>query len=118
LGAAAPGKRRIARVTATFGTFPYEEFKMIATAYRIVIVTVIFLMVILLPGQAAAHCDSMDGPVVTAAKLALKTGEVEPVLKWVRKADEPDVRVAFERALKVRKLNPEDSGPGTPCGRG
>ncbi len=51
---------------------------------------------------AAAHCDTMDGPVVVAAQAALRTGEVTPVLKWVRKEHEPEVRAAFARTLKVR----------------
>jgi hypothetical protein len=62
---------------------------------------------LLLPRAASAHCDTMDGPVVTAAKLALKTGDVTPVLKWVRKTDEPEIRVAFERTLNVSSLTPE-----------
>ncbi|HOK44340.1 MAG TPA: DUF6448 family protein [Bryobacteraceae bacterium] len=51
---------------------------------------------------AAAHCDTMDGPVVAAAKVALRTGDVPPVLKWVRKEHEPEIRAAFARTLKVR----------------
>jgi hypothetical protein len=62
---------------------------------------------LLLPRTASAHCDTMDGPVVTAAKLALKTGDVTPVLKWVRKTDEPEIRGAFVRTLNVRSLSPE-----------
>ena len=62
---------------------------------------------LLLPRAASAHCDTMDGPVVTAAKLALKTGDVTPALKWVRKTDEPEIRVAFVRTLNVRSLSPE-----------
>ncbi|HKV78796.1 MAG TPA: DUF6448 family protein [Candidatus Sulfotelmatobacter sp.] len=62
---------------------------------------------LLLPTPALAHCDTMDGPVVTAAKLALNTGEVTPVLKWVPQSDEFEIRTAFERALKVRALSPE-----------
>lgn len=80
---------------------------MIAIRYRIVIVTVIVSAVILLPRRAAAHCDTMDGPVVNAAKLALKTGDITPVLKWVHKADELHIRAAFERTLRVRTLSPE-----------
>ena len=63
--------------------------------------------VLLLPIRALAHCDTMDGPVVAAAKLALKAGDVTPVLKWVPKADEPQIRAAFERTLKVRTFSPE-----------
>lgn len=80
---------------------------MIAKPSKVFIVTVIFSAVILLPPRAAAHCDSMDGPVVTAARLALKNGDVTPVLKWVHKAHEPHVRATFEHTLKVRTLSSE-----------
>ena len=45
---------------------------------------------------ADAHCDTLDGPVVTTARAALAKGNVTPVLKWVRKADEGEIRAAFE----------------------
>lgn len=52
---------------------------------------------------AAAHCDSLDGPVVGAAREALATGEVARVLMWVRPEDEEEIRAAFERTLRVRR---------------
>jgi hypothetical protein len=54
------------------------------------------------PRGAAAHCDTLAGPVVADAQAALARGEVDPVLKWVRPADEPEVRAAFAAALSVR----------------
>ncbi|MEJ2191241.1 MAG: DUF6448 family protein [Nitrospirota bacterium] len=60
-----------------------------------------------LPGGAAAHCDTLGGPVVAAAKTALETGDITPVLKWVRKEDEAEIREMFEKALAVRKKGPE-----------
>jgi len=53
---------------------------------------------------AAAHCDSIEGPVVQAAQAALVTGEVERVLMWVRPQDEAEIRDAFARTLEVRAL--------------
>ena len=35
-------------------------------------------------GNALAHCDTVDGPVVVAARIALDEGDVTPLLKWVR----------------------------------
>jgi hypothetical protein len=64
---------------------------------------------LLMPSRAAAHCDTMNGPVVTDAKAALKTGDLTPALKWVRQADEPEIRSAFERTMKVRAFSPEAS---------
>jgi hypothetical protein len=49
----------------------------------------------------------MDGPVVTAARKALQTGNVNLVLIWVQKADDPEIRTVFQKTLAVRKLNPQ-----------
>lgn len=55
-------------------------------------------------GTAAfAHCDTLDGPVVVAARKALETGNVNLVLIWVKKDDEPAIRRAFDKARSVRK---------------
>jgi hypothetical protein len=56
------------------------------------------------PRPADAHCDSLDGPVVTAAREALRTGDVDLVLIWVPKKAEQEVRAAFDRTQAVRKL--------------
>jgi hypothetical protein len=58
-----------------------------------------------LGGTALAHCDGLDGPVVEAAQKALETGNVNLVLIWVQKADEKDVRAAFQQAREVRALS-------------
>jgi len=51
---------------------------------------------------ALAHCDTMNGPVVTAAKLALEKGDVTPVLKWVKPEAEAEIHAAFKQTLAVR----------------
>jgi hypothetical protein len=51
---------------------------------------------------ALAHCDTLDGPVVSAARMALDTGNVDLVLVWVQKDDESEVRNAFQKARNVR----------------
>lgn len=53
------------------------------------------------------HCDTMDGPVVTAAKKALETGNVNLILPWVSKKAEEELKKAFEKTLQVRKLGKE-----------
>ena len=58
---------------------------------------------LLAPALARAHCDTLDGPVVTAARVALDTGKLEPVLAWVQPLDEPEIRRAFTSARAVRK---------------
>jgi hypothetical protein len=61
----------------------------------------------LIPSLAVAHCDTMGGPVIETARKALEEGDVTPVLKWVGKEDEAEVRALFEKTLKVRAEGPE-----------
>lgn len=49
------------------------------------------------------HCDSMDGPVVTAARHALDATNVELVLPYVPEEGEAEVRHAFDAAAAVRQ---------------
>ncbi len=48
------------------------------------------------------HCDTRDGPVVTAATRALDTGNVNDTLPYVPVAAEDELRTAFARTLRVR----------------
>lgn len=66
-----------------------------------------FVLIWCIPGSAGAHCDTLDGPVVAAAKAALEKGEVTPVLKWVRKDDEKEIKELFNKTLVVRKQSKE-----------
>lgn len=58
-------------------------------------------------GIARAHCDTLDGPVVSTAKAALEKGDVTPVLKWVKPGAEKEIRDAFKNTLAVRGKSPE-----------
>ena len=70
------------------------------------VVLLILPVLILLPNDVVfGHCDTMGGPVVTAARKALETGNVNFVLIWVQKKDEPQIKEAFQKTLAVRKLN-------------
>ncbi|TAN39877.1 MAG: hypothetical protein EPN25_09845 [Nitrospirae bacterium] len=60
-----------------------------------------------IPAQVSAHCDTLDGPVVVTARAALEKGDVTPVLKWVKKEDEKDIRDRFHKTLAVRKQGRE-----------
>ncbi len=53
-------------------------------------------------GGALAHCDTLDGPVVTLARQALAKGDVTMVLPWVAKEKEGEIRKAFALAAAVR----------------
>ena len=54
-----------------------------------------------------AHCDTMNGPVVLAARAALDKGNVTGVLKWVNREHEAEVKAVFQKALAVRAKGPE-----------
>ncbi|HEY6929973.1 MAG TPA: DUF6448 family protein [Thermoanaerobaculia bacterium] len=73
--------------------FPSQRFALTALAV---------LLGLFVPTLAAAHCDTMDGPVVASAKIAFEKGDVTPVLKWVRPEDEKEIRAAFARAMAAR----------------
>lgn len=62
----------------------------------------VLALVLLLPVAAGAHCDTLDGPVVAAARTALEKRDISPVLKWVRAADEEEIEGAFQKTLVVR----------------
>lgn len=53
------------------------------------------------------HCDSMDGPVVKAAALALDEADVDLVLPYVPLDGEAEVCAAFDLAVKAREQGPE-----------
>jgi hypothetical protein len=53
-------------------------------------------------GNASAHCDTLDGPVVATARIALDKGDVTPLLKWVRPEEEKKIRAAFQKTLAMR----------------
>ena len=56
---------------------------------------------------ASAHCDTLDGPVVSAARKALDAGDVNLVLIWVQQRDEAELRKAFQKTVAVRKSGAE-----------
>jgi hypothetical protein len=62
---------------------------------------------VLAPRPARAHCDTMDGPVVAAARAALERGDLTAALPWVHAGDEAAIREAFQRTLAVRRLSAE-----------
>ncbi len=49
------------------------------------------------------HCDTLDGPVVKACRLALERGNVNLALPWAPKEAEAEIRQAFEKATAARK---------------
>lgn len=52
----------------------------------------------------APHCDTMDGPVVSACRMALKSGNVNYALPFVPKNAEEELSQAFDKTVKAREL--------------
>jgi hypothetical protein len=72
---------------------------------RDTVAVLLFIAIGLSPSASAAHCDSLAGPVVQDARLALERGDPAPALKWVPSDREKEIRDAFEEAVAVRVLS-------------
>lgn len=81
--------------------------KEITRSQVITLATVLLGAGLIFPQNARAPCDTVDGPVVLAAKAALEKKDVTAVLKWVKKEDEAEIKVAFSKTLAVRTKGPE-----------
>ncbi len=75
--------------------------------YLLTTISVFLINFIFYPATALAHCDTLDGPVVKTARIALKKGDVTPLLKWVQADDEEEIRIAFQKTLAVRAKGAE-----------
>jgi len=51
------------------------------------------------------HCDSMDGPVVKAAEMALEMENINYALPYILESFEDELKDAFERTIQVRELS-------------
>jgi hypothetical protein len=62
------------------------------------------LAAVLMPAAPAlAHCDSVSGPVVTAASQALEQNDVTLILPYIQAADETELTAAFKEAREARQ---------------
>lgn len=62
---------------------------------------------LLFAGNAQAHCDTTGGPIIPEAKAALEKKDITPILKWVKKNDEAEIKAAFAKAVAVRGKSQE-----------
>lgn len=69
---------------------------------KLLIIVAVATLSLWINSYAAAHCDTMDGPVVQDARKALVNKDVTPVLKWVQPKDEKSVKEAFKKALAAQ----------------
>ena len=51
------------------------------------------------------HCDSLDGPVVQAARRALDAGNVTLVLPYAPKTAEREIVAAFDKVVQARRTD-------------
>jgi len=65
----------------------------------------ILSLLILSTNVTFAHCDTMDGPVIKDAKIAIEKNNVNYVFKWIRPQDENELKNAFLLTMNVRILS-------------
>lgn len=68
---------------------------------------IILSLLILSTNVTFAHCDTMDGPLIKDAKIAVEKNNISYVLKWIQPQDENEFQNAFLLAMKVRILSPD-----------
>lgn len=72
----------------------------------LLVALVIFFMIFgSLP--ASAHCDSYDGPTIKDAIKALETNNVNLVLKWIDKEQEPEIISLFNKTYQLKNADKE-----------
>lgn len=78
-----------------------------ANFIKFMVAAIIGIAIWFSPKLAGAHCDTLAGPVVITAKAALEKGDITPILKWVKKENEAEIKDAFKKSLAVRKQGKE-----------
>lgn len=61
------------------------------------------LVSLISPSKVSAHCDTLDGPVVNAARKAMETDNPNYMLIWVKPENEDEIRKALKRAKAKKK---------------
>ncbi|HNZ30159.1 MAG: hypothetical protein BWY84_00207 [Candidatus Aerophobetes bacterium ADurb.Bin490] len=59
------------------------------------------VLTVLFSASVLAHCDTVEGPLIKEAKAAFEKKDVTPVLKWVKKNDEKEIKLIFAEAQKA-----------------
>jgi len=60
------------------------------------------VLLLILPAVTSAHCDTANGPVVSAGKLALDKNDITPALQWVKPEHEQELRDIFAISVAAR----------------
>jgi hypothetical protein len=72
------------------------------------VVAMVIILVLATTGNALAHCDTMDGPVILQARQSLEKGDVKIVLPWVSADKEKEIREAYDLVVAVRGKGPKE----------
>jgi len=59
-------------------------------------------LLVLSPLTAFAHCDTMQGPVISDAKKAIEENNINYILKWVTPENEAELTAIYEETMEVR----------------
>ncbi|WKZ70106.1 MAG: DUF6448 family protein [Melioribacteraceae bacterium] len=62
-------------------------------------------LLFLFSNSISAHCDSVEGPVVHAAKKTLETGNLNYVFIWLQPEDEAEIEKLYKKVVKVSDIN-------------
>lgn len=74
---------------------------------KIMIPSILLVLSICMANLSFAHCDTRNGPVVKAAKEAIRTNNVKLVLIWVQEKDESQIKSVFAKTMAIRKTSKE-----------
>lgn len=97
--------KTLERKVITVDTNSNQERKGI---FKIRLASLIFFSLIFFSSMVVqAHCDTMDGPVIADARVAIKENNINIVLKWVRPENEAEIKEAFNLLMNVSGLSPE-----------
>jgi len=68
---------------------------------KIVVPIFTLILVVGFAFNSQAHCDRVNGPVATAAKKALQTGDVSHALIWVGESQTKELKSKFKQSLSA-----------------
>src|SRR5512140_2812473 len=66
------------------------------------VAALVMILVLATAGNALAHCDTLDGPVVNLARQGLAKGDVKTILQWLWVVKEAEIKKAFDLTMAVR----------------
>jgi len=82
---------------------PEPKNRELINSVKVTTTVFLLLMLTVLAGTpASAHCDSYDGPVIKDATKALKTNNVNLVLKWVTPEQEQEIVPLFNKTYALK----------------